>query len=661
MSLIINNIKKVAYIWISKRINNHLKQINMPKSRGRIKKKKKKNRPVKDREVFKKDGLEIIREGKNVIFRNNRTPEEHAAFIEEVKKNRPNHLKSIEVLIERIIKIFEEYDNLKLLGGLAYNQMANQFNPSDDGLSEITLELGLSFAVAIAENPSKEPTLEIINELIEHLIDIRHGYNGYVMSENVSGKYSELESMLRFKTILEALYVRGDGYTEHIYSIYKELFVGHDDFLLERYGFKSSDILETILQLEESFFCKVILPNGLPHPASHDRFVKWSETKTEDEIVNSGKHFIDLYGDENPDLIVQDTKITVYSIDDIENYPELFKVKFRNEIQKKVTAAIALNFGDNSEFLNPKFKGLPLNDSLIYTKPVIEHSGNFYMFAFSLPTRNLFDITENLIKIADKDYYDEKFLGNKYSKSRDNYLELKTAELFKRIIPKSDCYLNLKYKPGEKDEAGNLIETELDLLVVSDNANYLVEMKAGGLSAPSKRGALKSLSGQLKETVGYGAYQSFRALNYIINHESPKFYDKKTEVIVDKSKKMFRITITMEHLADLIAYMYDLKELGIIESGVDFSWTCSIFDLLVFSELIESENDFIEYLNKRIPLYKRPELNFHDELDILGHFFEHNLDFDEELIKGLKSFQLNKYSSAIDSYFEKGGPKPKRK
>lgn len=639
----------------------------MPKSRGRKQKKKNKaknrrrNKPLKDRGVFEKDGLEIIREGKNVIFRNNRTTEQHQAFIEEVKKNRPNQLKSIENLVERAVEIFQEYDNLKLLGGLAYNQLANQFNQSDDGLSEITLELGFSISVAIQGNPNKEATPDIINELIECLINIRHGYNGYVMSENVTGKYSDIEGKLRFKTILEALYIRGDGYTEHIYSIYKELFSGHDELLNDRYGFKSSDILNSVLQLEDSFCCRLILPNGLSHPANHARFVQWSETKTENEIVNAGKHFINLFGDENPDLIVQDTKIHGYGIDQIETYPDLFKIRFRNDTHKKVASVISQKFGDNSEFLNPKFKGLPLNDTLTSTKPIIEYNGDYYLFAFALPTRNLFELTEKLIKDADEDYYKQKFLGNKYSKSRDNFLELKTAELFKKIIPNSDSYLNLKYKPGDVDDAGNLIETELDLLIISENANYLIEMKAGGLSAPSKRGALKSLSGQLKETVGYGAFQSFRALKYIINTEEPAFYDKENEIKIDKTKKMFRITITMEHLADLIAYMYDLKELGIIESGVDFAWTCSIFDLIVFSELIDSEKDFIDYLDKRIPLYQRPELNFHDEIDILGYFFEHDLEFDEELIKNLTSFQLNKYSAEIDEYFEKAGEKPKRK
>lgn len=637
----------------------------MPKSRGR-KHKKKNNKTARankkhlDREVFMKDGLEIIREGKNVFFRNNRTTEEHEKFISEVKKNRPLQLENIEKSIDRIIEIFQNNNSLKILGGLAYNQIANQFNPQDDGLSEVTLELGLSFATAIPNLSDNEPLPETINELIGLLIAVRHGYNAYIMTETVTGKYSELEGKLRFKTILEALYIRGEGYSEHVYSIFTELFKGHDDFLRKQYGFSSKEILETVLQLEDSFCCRLILPNGLPHPANQSRFVQWSQNKNEVDILNAGKHFIDFFGDENPDLIVENTKIHGFRIDDISNYDKLFKIRFRYNFQKAVVDEISQAFGDNHNFLNLKFKGLPLNDSKITTNPVIKLNTDYYLFAFALPTRNLFSITERLIERADADYYQSKYLGNKYSLSRDNYLEFKATQLFKKIIPASDSYPNCKYVT--QDENGKDYETELDLLIKSDKAVYLIEMKAGGISAPAKRGALKSLTGQLKESVGYGAYQNFRALDYIMNSSSPEF---KTEdgknVLIDKSSKFYRITITLEHLADLIAYMYDLKEIGVIDKNIDFAWTCSIFDLMIFSEIIENEEDFMDYLDKRIPLYKRSELHFQDEIDLLGYFLEKNLEFDEKMIKGLTTFQLNKYSADIDKYFEKGGIKPKRK
>jgi hypothetical protein len=632
------------------------------RKRRQFNKKLKRSTKKGDRDVFSSDGLEIIREGKNIFLRNNRTPEQHKEYLERVKNSKPDHLEKIKNQIDEITQIFENYDKIKLLGALNYNHIINQFNPQDDGLSEVTLEYGLSFATSIKGNSPKAPTAEIINRLIDLLVTVRHDYNGYIMSESVTGKYSDLESNIRFRIILELLYVRGDGYPEHIYTIFKELFSGHDEFFEDKYGFTSSDLLYTILQLEDSFCCRLTLPNGLPHPASHARFVEWSKNKKKEEIINSKKHFIDLFGEENPDLIVEHTKIHSYRIDDLSSYNDLFKIRFRTDTQKKVVPTISQLFGDNSKFLDPKFKGMPLNNTTISTHPIIKIDENFYLFAFALPTRNIFYITENLIKSIDEKYYNEKYLGSSFQYSRDNYLENKAAKLFKKIIPDSNSYLNLKYKPGIKDENGQLIETELDLLIDSKNGNYLIEMKAGGLSSPSKRGAVKSLSGQLKEIVGYGAYQSFRALNYINESDDPIFYDSTgTKIHIDKGKKTYRITITLEHLGDLIAYMYDLKELGIIDKNVEFSWTCSVFDLIIFTEIIESETDFMNYLDKRIPLYKRSELNFQDEIDLLGHFLEHDLIFDEDMLKNLTNFQLNKYSSKIDEYFEKGGNKPTRK
>ncbi len=377
--------------------------------------------------------------------------------------------------------------------------------------------------------------------------------------------------------------------------------------------------------------------------------------------MGDDKPMINFLAD-NPDFVSTKNKPSGYGINDIAQFEELYKIRYRKPIHKKVVESLSIEFGDNIDFLNPKFSGLPLNESKSNLKPVIFYDGNYYLFGFNVLTNNLFSITEKLIFDADKVYYEQKFLGNKYSKSRDNYLENKTSELFSKFIPNSLSYLNLKYKPGQVDAVGNKIETELDLLLISDKANYIIEMKAGGLSAPSKRGALKSLSGQLSETVGYGAYQSHRAYRYIFDDSNPEFYDdKKNIVVIDKSKKTFRITITLEHLSGYIANIHELKMIGIIEKDIEFAWTCSLFDLMIFSEIIENEDDFIEYLEKRIPLYNNPSLDVDDEIDFLGYFLDTGQLVDKKALKKVSSFKLNKASQEIDLYFEKGGAKPKRK
>lgn len=638
----------------------------MPLSRGRKGKKKKKTpqrkKGTSNYEEFSIPGGKIFRQGKNVYIKTNRTEEEQRQLIENIKKNRPNILQEINDSIVRIVDIFSSYDNFQLLGGLAYNMYVNQANPADDGASELMMEYGQSFSTAIAGNGNKAATSQILNELIDLLHEVRMSYNHYVMTEFADGKYSELEGHLRFRTILESLFIRGRGYMQHLYDIFKELFAGHDTLLMKHYGFASADLLEAIIQFEDSYYCRLILPNGMPHFKSFERFEKWQKAKGIKNFRADDLQPMKEFLSENPDMADDKGESGGCKIDDISKFNSLYRVRSIKPTHQKVIEALSIDFGDNAEFLNPKFAGLPLNDSLSNLKPIILFDGKYYLFAFNLLTRNLFDITEKLIFDADKTYYEQSFLGNKSSKSRDNYLENKTSDLFKSFIPNSVAYLNLKYKPGQLDAAGNKIETELDLLLVSESVNYIIEMKAGGLSAPSKRGALKSLTGQLADTVGYGAYQSHRAYKYICDESSPEFYDSKGNIIsIDKSKKLFRITITLEHLSGYIANMHELQILGVVKNDVEFAWTCSLFDLIIFSEILENEADFIEYLEKRLPLYNNPNIEVDDEIDFLGYFLETGKLVDDKALKKVGHYKLNKTSEDIDNYFQRGGVKPKRK
>lgn len=637
----------------------------MPKSRVRKKKKKKTKKVYGKASNVRRElvnGIELKLDGKNIIVKNKRTKKQHEEYIQQVIANRPKNLEFIEKSIERVIEIFKTFDNFQLLGFLSYNHFLNHDNPDDDGMAEVTLEYATSFATAIKNNLAKQPTTDIFEELKDLLTNIRMAYNAYISTEGLVGNYTEQESHLRFLTVLEALHMRGDGYMTHIYAIFKEMFSGHNQFFIDNYDFDSNDILETFIQLEDSWYCRLRLPNGMPHPSSMNRFKEWHKAKGIKSFrADDPQPMIDFLAD-NSDFVSQKGKPDGFLINDPKQFQELHKIRFRKERHKKVVESITQEFGENAGFLNPKFQGLPLNETLITQKPIIKYKDEFYLFAFNLLTRNLFDIAEFLIKNADKKYYKEKFLGNKYSHSRDNYLENKTAELLDNFIKKSTSYLNLKYKPGILDENGNLIETELDLLIISEKANYIIEIKAGGLSAPSKRGALKSLTGQLSETVGYGAYQSHRAYMYIIENDNNSFYDKQGKIInVDNTKKTFRVTITLEHLSGYISNLHELKELGIVKPDVEFAWNCSLFDLMIFSDILENEDDFIEYLEQRIPLFTSKKIRVNDEIDLLGYFLENGKLVDEKLLKKVDDYSLNKTSQEIDEYFQKGGKKPKKK
>src|SRR5690606_36044286 len=123
------------------------------------------------------NGIELKLDGKNITVKNKRTKKQHEEYIQQVIANRPKNLEFIEKSIEREIEIFKTFDNFQLLGFLSYNHFLNHNNPDDDGMDEVTLEYATSFATAIKDNPAKQPTTDIFNELKDLLSNIRMAYN----------------------------------------------------------------------------------------------------------------------------------------------------------------------------------------------------------------------------------------------------------------------------------------------------------------------------------------------------------------------------------------------------------------------------------------------------------------------------------------------------
>jgi hypothetical protein len=189
----------------------------MPKSKVRKKKKKtRRNPPMAKLQIQRivKDGIEFIQDGKNVFVNNKRTQEEHEKFIAELKDRRPEMLSEINTRIDKVIAIFSEYDKIKILGSLVYQQIENLRLATGEGGMEVMIEYALSFATAIIQNSKTEPPIEILQEVFENLILIRRIYENYIMSEFTTAQYSDVESGIRFKTIIESLYVRGNAYRQ---------------------------------------------------------------------------------------------------------------------------------------------------------------------------------------------------------------------------------------------------------------------------------------------------------------------------------------------------------------------------------------------------------------------------------------------------------------
>lgn len=609
--------------------------------------------------------------------------EKYRYAFQQAREDRPRYFAWIKKEIETAIALIESFDKRYVLGGLGarliksaptlYSTFLENYDgPDKDQISEdevvqdddeieILLEYAMSLASATSNESNEIPSQPDIEDVYQQLSKIKSNINFWELSADVPSNGNEFDHWLRTNIMQDSINVRGDGYHIHIKEVFNEIFEPHDGFLEQYYGFTATDVFTTIQKLNSLVYSKVGNPFGVTQ--SHKRLTEWMEETGEDSIMKTmketGKHFIQQFTEANPDLHDDSApgKVISHHLDNVESYDKIFWVIPKSDKEELIFEKLSLEWGDNDMFFQPaKFKGFPLNDSAIKLKPLIKEGNRYYNFSLNLGFRNIFKITEALIKDADAVYYDNTFKGNSSSKSRDNYIELKTKELFSNLLQSATFYHSLDYTVVEN---GQTKRTELDILGISSDTAYIIEVKAGELNTKHRRGALKGLKDRLKETINEGSYQCHRALKFIEENDNPTFEyvdgGVRKSLTIDTSviQNYFKISVTFEHFSSIAANLKYLINSEVLSSDFKWTWVVSLYDLMIISDLIESESDFQEYLENRISLYERNDIEFSDEIDILGFFFDGNFPLADE--KKNEMVHIFGYKDQIDDYYTKVG------
>lgn len=614
--------------------------------------------------------------------------------INEARKDRPRYFDWIKNEINVAIDLINKFDKTYVLGGLGskliesvpnlHNQFMETYDGSDkDGIEdekikyddeiEVLLEYALSIAMSSANESDIIPTQDDIDFIYNQLSKIKANINFWELSSDIPANGNEFDHWLRTNIMQDSINVRGNGYHVHIEEVYKEVFQAHDGFLEQYYGFSSKDIYNVMMKLDSLVYSKIGNPYGSMQ--AHRRFTEWMDLTNEDEVmqvmIETGKHFIQQFTEANPDLYDESVpdKIFAHPLNNISGYNKIFWVIPKTEKEEKIFNQLSVNYGENTVFLQPdKFKAFPLNDSLIKSKPLVKDNERFYHFSTNLPFRNIFKITEELLKSADHIYYNNYFMGNSEATTKDNYVELKTKLLFEKLLPNANFYHSLDYSILDK---GELKKTELDVLGLSEDSVYIIEVKSGELNTKHRRGAVKGLKDRLNETINAGSFQCHRALNYIQESDEPifEYIENATRNSLKINKEQitnyYKISVTFEHFASVSTNLKYLVDSNILCEDYKWTWIVSLYDLMIFSELIESENDFKEYLEYRIGLYDRNDIEFSDEIDILGFFMDGNFPLEMEAEEA--KLYINNCKNRIDTYYTRKGVgmpgiiKPKRK
>ena len=540
--------------------------------------------------------------------------------------------------IEIVEGYFRKYDSVQLLGGIGLYLLDNlpniekhfvaQINGTDmrlDENAEVIAEYAMNFGLALPNDGKDTPTDKVIKDLRDRLKTL---FVAYLFLDMPLGDASAqfVDWMIHMDTIA----VRGDGYQIHVYEVFKEMFYPHTPFYQQQFDYSVEQLFDFFMDLENRVICKISSQDNIYGATKmYNRWKKWEEDTfgpIGDETTLKNKDFskgmFGAFFEANPDIShTEDGMFLVYQPDDWGHSDMIFWVYPQNEVETRILDSLSMKFGDNSAFLvESEFKGSIMNGHSIFEKPFVKVDDKYYCFTPMIPHRNLFLIAEKLM-MRNEAYYQKNFQQNTSPISRDVYIESKVKSVMESFLSNVTFYSSVHYNIIEED--GQKKKPELDILGLSDKAIYIIEVKAHELSYKDRIG-LKGAKVKSKASVAESCKQCCRAVDFIYNSAKPKFGTQEGSVVIDKKKPIYEIAVTFQHFSSLLGQMDKLVTAGLMEERFRNTWAVSLFDLMVVADFVESEDEFLSYLDMRKIINTNHSI-FYDELDLLGQFLNKNL------------------------------------
>lgn len=221
-------------------------------------------------------------------------------------------------------------------------------------------------------------------------------------------------------------------------------------------------------------------------------------------------------------------------------------------------------------------------------------------------------------------------LGVKYIQYRNQQLEFKVIELFRKLFGKDALIFDSYYF----DEA----KSEQDLLVVFKGFYFIIEIKDSQFRAPMRDPikAFDKIKSDFKKSIQYGYDQCCRVENKIEEGKSFKIYDSKTnkvlfEIKPNRIKEYFSIVVTQFKYGGI---QTNLENLLNKEEDALYPWSICVDDLEAFILALRklkkgmARTQFIEYLKYRESFHERMVCS--DELELCGFFMNAPQDYKEQ-------------------------------
>ncbi len=618
------------------------------------------------------DGFVMARKGRYIIMQSHRSEEQQRALLRALRDGHKETKASIQSQIQEILDIIRNYDPFDILANISlrnsvtnpeeFKEYESKINPAYTEYIAL-LYLSLPYESYNVEHSGPIPAnlIEDIQKRIQNLFISQTFYLIFKDADPDRNGPIGVNERFRFLTLMESLFVRYPSYHHHLIEDLRGIFSPLSSEMESSLGFTIDDailILDAVgelinLKLAEKRNDSIQIARDLRKAVKNFRHKK----KIKQVLATYPRDMIEDLAKEKPSVSSKRIlnasigwtfhklgKTFILSIDELVEQTKLNPACITSFLKK-----FSLQFGDVAPFYRTPAPTHPL-----MRKPFIEHEGLYFCpvinstyWALRPAIEDFWNPSSNIKVVGDD------FIWQKYLKSRANYLESTAITCLTQGLRYATAYQNLKY--DVVDGTGKKISTELDGLLILDNALFLVEAKSGSLSLPARRGA-PSMKEDLTKLVEEAYSQALRASNYITNNDRPIFrLSNGNQFVIDKDKhnEIFLVTVSLDDLDTFVTNTHKLKEFGLLQSSNQYPWAVTLANLRVICELNEFSSQLVHYIKRRLHLNELGWVNAHDELDWFGHYLLEGLYFDSLKKNPEEKFIYNllSYSWIFDDYY----------
>ncbi|MBB5436509.1 hypothetical protein HDC92_000173 [Pedobacter sp. AK017] len=580
---------------------------------------------------------------------------------EESDKIYQEWLASLPVMIEENYNKFIErtklFDSFQLIANICHYNHQHDANQYTDYREDRMFIISEIVAIHCLRNEYKDTCELMAEDFFEAISEVQEAVGKYFglqsalsRTETCSEEESTLEQITN-KLHRDEILVRNPGHPDHHLLFSGELFKPLSKELNEHFGFtleESIIIRQQLLQMISIRFFSEIDAAKVKGDQLKDQVVRFRNTgqlpeespltiEQFRELANKpSKKLKEMFGGYYINEVLYNLKsVYTFTAEELASHCRIPTLSAENFLKH-----LSIGFGTID-----KDQHLISSNSILKTKPIINHGQHYIVPSFSLLTWSVEPLYENYIKTDQK-------LSSKFKDVKHDFLLNKGMEYFSILFRTGVVHpQNLFY---EKD--GKVCET--DGLIAYDTILFIIEAKGNRISMKAKQGNYQRTEAHLKDLIRDATSQGKRTMDFIKESEEAVFFTKgkREKIIIDPKKfdEFFIVSLTLEpvgHLTPLIKVANDLK---FFPEDV-FPWIISIYDLVVIADHIELPILFLHYLRRRKRFLELNHFSIYEEIDLLAYFLFDGL-YIENLLresneKNISMMSFDNNTDEINDYY----------